>query len=96
MIRRVNPYAKLFETYKEQLESDPSVNLNMFIHRDSTAMKTRSKTQAKRYNPNAAAGQIAAVFTADDEGFPPEIFVNTFFPYKFILILKKIKIIYIN
>lgn len=76
MVRRVNPYAELFESYKEQLESDPSVNLNMYIHRATNAVQTRSKTEAKRYNVNAAAGQIAAVFTADEEGFPPDTYVN--------------------
>ena len=82
MIRRVNPYAALFESYKTQLdqvENDESINLNMFIHRDNSLQKTRSTYEAKRYNANAAAGQIAAIFTADDEGFPPDIFVNTIF-----------------
>lgn len=80
MIRRVNPYAALFESYKTQLEKDPSLNLNMYIHRNSELHKNRSKYEAKRYNTNAASGQIAAVFTADDEGFPPEIYV-IFFSY---------------
>ena len=86
MIRRENPYAKIFESYKEQLENDPSVNLNMYILRDNNSKQTRSKTEAKRYNANPAAGQIAAVFTPDDEGFPPEIYVINFFK----LLLKKI------
>lgn len=78
MIRRENPYARIFENYKEQLEKDPSVNLNMYIHRDNNTKQTRSKTEAKRHNSNPAAGQIAAVFTPDDEGFPPEIYVINF------------------
>ncbi len=81
MLRRDNPYASLFENYKiqlENLENKNNVNLNMFIHRDNDPNKNRTKNEAKRYNPNAAAGQISAVFTADDEGFPPDIYVNLF------------------
>ena len=87
MIRSVNPYAALFDNYKVQLESqnkDDSGNLNMYIHRNNDPEQKRSKSEAKRYNPNAAAGQISAIFTADDEGFPPDIYViiNFYFLFK--------------
>lgn len=76
MINRVNPYSKLFENFRAQLENNDSKDLSMYIHRDTEAIKTRSKSDAKRYNTNAASGQIAAIFTTDDDGFPPDIYVN--------------------
>lgn len=76
MIVRDNPYAALFDSYRDQLKNDPSVELNMYIHKADNSKPTRSKTEAKRYNSNPAAGQIAAVFSPDDEGFPPELYVN--------------------
>lgn len=94
MIRRENPYAKLFENYKEQLdrlENKEAIDLTMVIHRDNDALKTRSKYEAKRYNANAAAGQIAAIFTGDDEGFPPEIYVSTNIFFQFNSLKVKIK-----
>lgn len=83
MLRRDNPYAKLFENYRTQLDNSENGNLSMVIQRNNNTNQTRTRYEAKRYNTNAPGGQIAAIFTADDEGFPPDVYVN-FFSFLFL------------
>ena len=76
MLRRTNDLVSIYETYREQLAQltvhnnvDAVRNLNMCLHRARTSEEgPPDGFQSNRYyTEGTARGQIAAIFTQDNE-----------------------------
>ena len=82
MIVRYNPFVDQFSNYKRQLEQQLSLNgseghefLRMYLFRPDHVAQP-GNYMPNRYDTNASGGQIAAIFTADTDGFPGHIYVT--------------------
>ena len=70
----------MYSNYKQQLEEQidelgPQTELRMHLFRLDLDPQP-GKYISNRYNANAGSGQIAAIFTADSDGFPSHIYVT--------------------
>lgn len=82
MIHMYNPFVQQYSNYKRQLEeqmivhgsqADEQLRMHLFrLDQDPQPGNYLSN----RYYSNASGGQIAAIFTADTDGFPSHIYVT--------------------
>ena len=83
MIKEVNPYYKIFMSYRKVLEdhdkNHPNVNLRMYLIRPNDQDPVmQGNFNMNRYSTEIASGQVAGVIEEDEGNIPSNMSVNIF------------------